>query len=241
MLRITEAWGATYPGRKAGPNQDSILVQDTVLSQGQMQYDGSLPFAAAVADGISGDPGGEIASYTALAAISGKRPSNMSEAADVLEGANAAIVEEASRHPFMRSMCTTIAAVWMYENSILWCTRGDTPLYIATDRGITQISSPHTDIHGFITSYLGAGSTVTLASTDGGVITHGLDLVRAVVIMSDGVSKFVSEGSLCALAFDTGASVRSLGMHLMRSAFSNDSYDNMSFVMARLETDGDGQ
>lgn len=234
MLRIAEAWGATYPGRKAGPNQDGILVQDVLTAQGQTTFNGQLPLQIAVADGISGDPGGEVASYLALAGMRGQFPRSLSQAVDVLAGSNRKIARAAMLKREIRSMCTTIAAAWIYEDSIVWCTRGDTPIYIVTDKGISEIARPHIDYAGYITSYMGAGAHVTIGTTDGGVISRGLDLVRAVVIMSDGISKFVSEGSLDVLAFDTQASISSLGMHLMRRAFRNDSYDNMSFVMARL-------
>ena len=120
MLRIAEAWGATYPGRKPGPNQDSILVGNTTLSQGQAAWDGTLPFGAAVADGISGDPGGEVASSLAVHALCGARPHTFNEAVETLGVANGLISMVADQNPSIATMCTTIAAAWIYEDGILW-------------------------------------------------------------------------------------------------------------------------
>lgn len=237
-MRSVDAWGATYPGRKPGPNQDSVLIGKNVLRQGQTFEKRCAPFAVAVADGVSGDPGGEVASEAALSVLAGYTPYTLNEVMALLEAANAHVCGMGRALPGLENMCTTLSAVWICEDRIVWCARGDTPIYFITDRRVVQISHPHNDAFGQLTSYIGADSEIALSSTDCAVVTHGLRTIRAVCVMSDGVSRFVNAALLKRLAAEPEKSVSWLGMHLMRKAFSAGSYDNLSFVMARISAEG---
>lgn len=239
MLKSAEAWAATYPGRKSGPNQDSVLLGKTVLRQGRCCEKTALPLAIAVADGVSGDPGGEYASEAALSVLAGYTPYTVSHVTALLEAANEHIVRIGRSVQGLENMCTTISAVWICEDRIVWCARGDTPIYFVTDRKVVQVSHPHHDALGCLTSYLGADSVVELSTTDCAVVTHGLGTIRAVCVMSDGVSRFVDAASLRRLALEPETSIAKLGMGLMRKAFQANSYDNLSFVMARIESGAD--
>lgn len=236
MLKIAEAWAMTCRGRKYGPNQDRVLLGEHILSSGQVFAESAPPLCAAVADGISGDPGGEIAAQTALMAVRGTEPRTTSDMLEVMEQANEKIHEQAQRRPGRENMCTTFSGVWIYRNKLAWCARGDTPIYLlGPEAGCVQVNEPHSDRVGRLTSYLGADAEVTMRSTSCAVASRKLSAIHAVLIMSDGVSRFIPDDVLQKLAVGTPYTVPQVGIRFLRAAWRKGSADNMSFVMVRLD------
>lgn len=256
-MKIIEAWGITNRGRKPGTNEDRILLGDDILGAGHAQSTSTPPFILAVADGISSDPGGEIASQAALEAVRRTAPRSPSAVLSVMQAANQRIYtasREAERkrvaamppdaiapgqpiprkYRSLHNMCTTIAAVWVLEKRLVWCTRGDTPVYLATKTQAVQISTPHYDAFNRLTSYLGADAQVTMQGTGTAVLDIGRSEVRAAAIMSDGVSNFVPEDILLSGLMDESRSIEEIGKDFMHRAVENGSRDNLSFVMARM-------
>lgn len=235
-IRVTEAFGASYRGGKKGPNQDRVLLGSRILSAGRAASDDPLPLLMAVADGISGDPGGHVAADTAVRALIGSTPKDASDAVDLMGEANEKICAQAAgMEPSMRNMCTTISAAWIERRRIVLCARGDTPIYLVGNCRTAQVSKAHTDRMGRLTSYLGADTRVTVQTTWTDVLTGSLQNVRAVVIMSDGISRFVAPGALAGELARADAPLSQIGMTLMHEAWNAGSKDNLSFVMARIE------
>lgn len=235
-IAAAQAWGITCRGRKHGPNQDRVLLGAHIIAAGQVFSDCAMPLVLAVADGISGDPGGDIAAQTALQTLSGTAPAGERQAVELLEQANEKIREEAAAWPpALRNMCTTLSAVWIFRDRIVLCARGDTPIYFVGNRRTVQVSAAHTDRAGRLTSYLGADAHVTVRSTFTEVVEASPASVRAVLIMSDGISRFVAPRAVSSAAARRGAALPQIGMQLMRAAWQAGSRDNMSFVMARIE------
>jgi protein phosphatase len=66
--------GITGAGRKPGQNEDAFLSGRNVTADGTAEINLTPPFFAAVADGVSGEEAGEVASVTALELLSGIKP-----------------------------------------------------------------------------------------------------------------------------------------------------------------------
>lgn len=259
-FQAAQVWGITNPGRKPGPNQDRILIGTQILDAGHVSETVELPTVVAVADGISADPGGEIASQAALEAVRGTAPRSAGQALKIMQAAHARILDASvaadreriarmradptldrnkplpRKYMSMRTMCTTIGAVWLSSKRIVWCARGDTPVYLVSKGQAEQVTTPDHDARGRLTSYLGADARVTEETTSFGIVKTVAAGASAVAVMSDGVSNFVPEDVLLDIIAGEGREISEIGRDLMHLAVGNGSRDNISFVMARLRT-----
>jgi serine/threonine protein phosphatase PrpC len=125
-------WGeATDVGRVRTNNEDAVFTSDRLF---------------AVADGMGGHQGGEVASDTAMRTLEGAfiepTTDGLLEAAHT---ANDAVLERAAEDPELRGMGTTLVAIAPVEGteSIAWINVGDSRLYLLRDGDLTQISEDH--------------------------------------------------------------------------------------------------
>jgi protein phosphatase len=72
-------FGYTNEGKKPGQNEDSFLIGKKVVSSGGAEMNLSPPLFAAVADGVSGETSGEVASAMALGVLAGVKPSEKTD------------------------------------------------------------------------------------------------------------------------------------------------------------------
>jgi protein phosphatase len=133
MLRLQ--WGsASDVGRVRSNNQDARITTERVL---------------AVADGMGGHRGGEVASQIALEVlpISFTEPSRdaLVEAAHV---ANQVVWNRAAEDPELRGMGTTLVAIAPVvdddgNETLAWLNIGDSRLYLLRDGELDQVSEDH--------------------------------------------------------------------------------------------------
>jgi protein phosphatase len=121
---------ATDVGRVREGNEDAYLV------------DGTMGLVA-VADGMGGHRGGEVASATALealrAAVSAGRPLR-----DAVEDANRAVFEKASIDDSLRGMGTTLTAATLAAGDTLLVGHvGDSRAYLLRDGELRQVTTDH--------------------------------------------------------------------------------------------------
>lgn len=125
---------ATDTGRIRSNNQDSKLVSDNLF---------------AVADGMGGHQGGEVASALAVSELRAAVHESSQQA--LTEGfrlANEAIYRKASDDPELRGMGTTLAAMTLIENELgqeelAWANVGDSRIYRFRDGELLQLSRDH--------------------------------------------------------------------------------------------------
>lgn len=127
---------ATDKGQLRSDNQDSKLIAD-----------GRSLFA--VADGMGGHRGGEVASALALEVLesSVEEPTQVSLVTAV-ELANTRVHSAAADDPELRGMGTTLCAIALVETDdgdeeIAWVNVGDSRIYLFRDDGLLQLSTDH--------------------------------------------------------------------------------------------------
>lgn len=129
---IVLRWGeATDVGRVRTNNEDGLIASDHLF---------------AVADGMGGHQGGEVASDTALRTLERAFAEPTAEGLlDAARDANDAIWERAAEDPELRGMGTTLVAIAPVEDSdtIAWINVGDSRLYLLRDGDLTQVSEDH--------------------------------------------------------------------------------------------------
>jgi PPM family protein phosphatase len=238
---IVLRWGeATDVGRVRTNNEDAMYTSDRLF---------------AVADGMGGHQGGEVASDVALRTLV---ESFVEPTTDGLIGAateaNDAIFERAAADPDLRGMGTTLVAIAPMEdsNSIAWINVGDSRLYLLRDGELTQISEDHSLVQEAVRS--GELSPEEAQShPQRNIVTRALgiddevdidgDEVNAFagdryLLCSDGLTDYVDESRIAStlrrLADPTDAA-----HELVRLANEAGGRDNTTVVIVDVEGDDD--
>jgi len=126
---------ATDTGRVRSNNQDSNLVADSIQ-------------LFAVADGMGGHQGGEVASALAIQTLESSvtAPTQDNLVAGV-KLANSVVFEKAAADPDLRGMGTTLCAIFLVEadggEEIAWVNVGDSRIYLLRDSELMQLSTDH--------------------------------------------------------------------------------------------------
>jgi len=133
------AEGVSDIGRCRNSNEDSFSIDD-----GQSFY--------VVADGVGGQPAGEIASRLVAEQLPEILAKSVSEttrdARDLLDQSvrevNKALHDAASENPAWRGMSTTVVAAWCQPDGVIIANVGDSRAYLVRDQQIEQLSEDHT-------------------------------------------------------------------------------------------------
>lgn len=148
MLPIT-AHGTTFPGRR-DVNQDDILHF----------YPSPDSFFLAVADGMGGMAGGQIASQTVLQTVESFlrdrfeeediSPTHLKDVlASAFEEAQASIQEITDQDPSLEGMGTTLTCVLGCDDQFVVGNLGDSRVYYLRDGEIVQVTEDHSYLREF--------------------------------------------------------------------------------------------
>lgn len=142
-----EVFAATNIGPKRKRNEDRSLVR---------HLDGS-GLLAAVADGMGGAAGGDVAAQISMDVLEALDFSGEAVAAlliDAIRGAGRAIVKRAARIPALEGMGTTTTAIVVRRSTAYWAHVGDSRLYHLRGGILRQVSVDHS----FLQTFLDDGS-----------------------------------------------------------------------------------
>ncbi|MCY3785279.1 MAG: protein phosphatase 2C domain-containing protein [bacterium] len=125
-----DADACTHVGRRRQRNEDAFLLTDRLV---------------AVADGLGGHAGGEIASAVAVASL---RASGAAADPESLRGAfveaHLAVQRRAAEEPELAEMCTTLCALALDPaGSAVLANVGDSRIYRYSDSRLTQVTWDH--------------------------------------------------------------------------------------------------
>jgi len=138
-MRIV-AGAATDVGQVRSLNEDSVLMSATVF---------------AVADGMGGHRGGEVASSLALETLARSFVQPDSNALiHAVQAANAAVYAHAGSHPEVAGMGTTVVAVGVVRRDgldrLTVVNIGDSRAYLANASGLHQLSEDHSLVEALV-------------------------------------------------------------------------------------------
>lgn len=133
----------TDSGKVRSHNEDSVIVVKNASSE----------YLLAVADGMGGHRGGEIASSIAISHV-GKRFTEMGSIgtkedairwiSESSKEANALIYKYTNEHPESTGMGTTLVIAIMTNNFLLFGNIGDSSGYVYKDKKLHKITTDHT-------------------------------------------------------------------------------------------------
>lgn len=135
-MTVLRGGAATDVGRVRANNQDQLLVADDLF---------------AVADGMGGHAGGEVASLAALQALQSAFEDNPTAdgLADAVRGANQAVWDRAQEGRELRGMGTTLTAVALVDDErgeddfLAVVNVGDSRAYLLRDGELEQLTEDH--------------------------------------------------------------------------------------------------
>lgn len=207
----------------------------------------------AVADGMGGYVGGEIASKTAVKAIAYYFDNYTFTAPVQLEKAvqyaNSCILSKTMIDPSLKGMGTTVSLVTLSGERAFWAHVGDSRIYLYHDHELQQISKDHTIVQVLmekgkiteeeakdhpkrhvLTRAVGVDRNLLV---DSGIfqIHHGDRLL----LCSDGLTSFVSQEELCEELGNTALSEREIINTLFDRVYENGAKDNVTAVLKTVE------
>lgn len=230
----------TDVGRVRQGNEDSYLVQEPLF---------------AVADGMGGHLGGEVASATAVETItagsSESSPHDTSALARMVKSANSAIWEKAKGDPDLRGMGTTCTLALVENGTLHIAHVGDSRAYLLRSEELKQLTEDHTLVsrmvqegrlapeeaerhpqRSIITRALGAESDVEVDE-----ISTPLQEGDRVLLCSDGLTSMIDAGAVHEVLSrqrDPEAAVE----ELIEQALQAGGEDNVTVVLIDVVEDG---
>ena len=228
-------------GKVRRSNQDSVIEAGALVG---------------VADGMGGHQGGETASAMArdalMDALRDKAPDAESLAAGIRE-ANAAVFARAEAEDSLRGMGTTMTVLWLGAREAFVGQVGDSRCYRYAGGALTQITNDHSMVMemaraGIITAEEAAThpmrNVITRAvGTDPMVEPDLFVLPRAKddlwLVCSDGLHGMVSDKDIAAVLASKDTDEKKAD-RLMAAALENGGHDNISLVLLRDLTGGEG-
>jgi protein phosphatase len=232
-------WGAaTDVGRVRSGNEDASVANDHVF---------------AVADGMGGHRGGEVASQLAVESLESSFVDASSDAlVAAAREANDAVFERASDDPELRGMGTTLVAIAPVDNDdlVAWVHVGDSRIYLFRDGELDQLTEDHSLVEQWVregaispeearshpqrnilTRALGIGSDVGIDA--GTVIPYTGDRF---VLCSDGLFNEVDEPRIEA-TLRRLADPQEASQELVRQALENGGRDNITVIVVDVVDD----
>ncbi len=150
---LIETFGQTDIGKERSQNEDGYVCLPFFLSCSEGQPE-SPAHLAAVADGIGGHSGGEIASSLAIETLKERIASfpprkNLSAETrsfldDSFQEANRKIFHLASQEEHLMGMGTTLVASLLFQGKAFVANIGDSRAYLFRNQTLTQITRDHT-------------------------------------------------------------------------------------------------
>ena len=226
---------ATDIGRVREKNEDSYLVEEPLF---------------AVADGMGGHKGGDVASQLALETIEGKPAADLGQR---LRDANAAVFERSQTDRSVMGMGTTVTAVVVQGTSALFAHVGDSRAYLLRAGDLRQLTDDHTLVArmvktGEITEAEAEvhphRSVLTRAlGTEPDVIVDEFDVALTdgdrLLLCSDGLTGMVTEEQIVAI-LSAAPDPQDAANRLVRAANRAGGVDNITVVVVDVEAE-DGE
>lgn len=239
-------------GCKRNKNEDMALVIDKLIRDdslsGELKCTNDTHVAFAIADGMGGYEGGEIASEIALRSLTEyikTVPAKLSESDFIFSlkewaaKVNGVILASAASNSRLSEMGTTLVAFICYEERLATVNIGDSRLYRFRDGVLKQLTTDHSEREltgnanvppNLIYNFVGNDSCffADVELRNGQVFSGDVFL-----LCSDGLSDMITDEEI-SLVLETGESITST---LVRKAKEAGGKDNVSVLLLSFAND----
>lgn len=226
-------------------NEDSLVIGQWTLCAAESDAPQTLgfpttsPLVVAVADGLGGHPGGDIASSLVVRELARTGPTLDSEESlrDVLNACNRALYDIAADQPMLMAMGTTVAGVLITSDQLLTFNVGDSRVYLHGPDGLQQVSvddrpplAPDQEHTAIVTQTLGGG--LAYADVEPHVSAFPLSTDLRWLVCSDGLSDLVGDEALSDLLEESEDS--RAAFELWNAAIEAGGTDNITLALVRI-------
>jgi serine/threonine protein phosphatase PrpC len=237
----------SHPGLLRERNEDSLVVGPWTLCATVTENPQTLifplgtPLVVAVADGLGGHPGGDVASSLVVRRIASLGPALSSEVAvrDALNTCNRAVYQAAGGDEAgaLTGMGSTVAGVVVQPDSVLAFNVGDSRVFAVSGDGLRQVSvddsPPHPAGHttSLVTQCLGGSPAFRAVQPH--VMAESLTPGVRYLICSDGLTDPVKEDVLEEVLreHDDGRAA----FELWKAAIEAGGPDNITVAVVRVQ------
>ncbi|MFD0263243.1 PP2C family protein-serine/threonine phosphatase [Kitasatospora indigofera] len=206
---------------------------------------GGDPVLVAVADGLGGHPGGEVASALVVRRLAADGPGLGSEEAvrDALHTCNRAVFEAAGADPELTTMGTTVAGIVLLPDSVITFNVGDSRAYRVTEDGLLRLSvddspplEPGRRTTSVVTQTLGGSTALTVVRPH--VSSSPLNPGDRFLLCSDGLTDPVPEEELATVLAapheDAERADARASFELWKAAIEAGGPDNITLALVRV-------
>jgi protein phosphatase len=253
---VLDTASVTHPGRRR-LNQDQHLVADLASArqnhaESEQRAGDAGEMLLAVADGMGGHPGGEVASVLAVRVLVKElleTPADVGEPLGRLERAlrssDAALHHAGARRTDLATMGTTLTAAWWIAPMLYFAHVGDSRLYLLRDGRLSRLTRDHT----LAAKLCAAGHECSNTSGIGHILTQAvgggekgiepligaerLEPGDSLLLCSDGLVRGVTDAEI-ERALQRADSARDATSALLAAALGSDDGDNITAVVARV-------
>lgn len=240
-LQPGSVWGQSHTGYKRISNEDRFLIRRLPDSQAVV---------IAVADGMGGEAGGEIAAQIFIDAIEQSQIARNATEQDltrILKRAGRQIIQKAEDKPGLLDMGTTATVALVRDKTAYWSHSGDSRLYRFRTGFLEQISTDHTFVEDLI-----AEGTLSRQEADRHPLRNMLDqcvgcanleaesgrfgLISGdrLLLCSDGLTRHLSDRHI-QTALEGGTPRQTVAV-LIDQALSAGGKDNVTVVIMDIDT-----
>ncbi|MEU6369233.1 PP2C family serine/threonine-protein phosphatase [Streptomyces sp. NPDC046931] len=246
-MRYVAVSALSHPGLLRERNEDSLVIGPWTLcatvteSPQTLVFPLGTPLVVAVADGLGGHPGGDVASALVVRRIASIGPALSSEEAvrDALNACNRAVYEAAGGDAGgeLAAMGTTVAGAVVRPGSLLVFNVGDSRVLAASPDGLRQVSvddspplEPGRRTTSIVTQCL--GGTRTYRAVQPHVTAESLSPGDRYLVCSDGLTDPVPTDVLDGVMreHDDGRAV----FELWQAAIAAGGPDNITLAVVRV-------
>jgi PPM family protein phosphatase len=235
----------SHAGLVRDHNEDSLVLGQWTLCAAETETPQTLvfplasPLMVAVADGLGGHPGGDIASSFVVRELATAGPTLNSEQKlrEVLDVSNRALYDLAADQPRLMAMGTTVAGVLLTSDQVFAFNVGDSRVYSHGPNGLRQVSvddspplAPGQEYTVIVTQTLGGGLTYTEVEPHVSAFPQSTD--ARWLICSDGLSDLVRSETLSELLEETNDS--RAAFELWKAAIEAGGHDNITLALVRV-------
>ncbi|MCB5907739.1 PP2C family protein-serine/threonine phosphatase [Streptomyces pinistramenti] len=246
-MRYITVTALSHTGLIREHNEDSAVIGPWTLCGTVTENPQTLvfplgkPLVVAVADGIGGQPGGEVASALTVRQLASFGPSLDCEDAvrDALEIRNHAVYAAADRDPALRTMGTTVAGAVVLADSLLVFNVGDSRVLDAAEDGLRRVSvddspppAPGQRTTSVITQALGGAPRFSAVTPH--VTSSPLAAGDRYLVCTDGLTDPVPEDAIDGLLRAHGDS--RAAFELWKSAIEAGGPDNITLALIGIGT-----
>ena len=227
-------------------NEDRILINDNIISDGFFETESNEQTIICVADGVGGNNAGAVASSFVCENLKNIVPSGKNDLVDI----NSQLLTKSTENANYSGMATTLSGICINDEKAISFHIGNTRIYVFQGSYIKQITEDHTSVNWLvktgklskkeaetydrrneITACFGGGNPALINSLVFEESNEVLSNAKRIVLTSDGVHEYVSIDELEDVLNSDSLEPKSMCNEILNIAKANGSTDDKSIII----------